>query len=195
MMRPPEISLAYIKRYPNSQRTRSWAGRLVMISSDNGFWREGARGYCYARDPNVWRIPFEEAFERTKHCGPEKRVRYVCAATHYSLREANKARQKEWDEGATIDLCYRAVELSGEVGEALNIVKKLEREMRGIRGSRATLNDLADELADVAICLDLLVQHAGIDLEDAIERKFNATSKKNGLITRLSLPKRGSYAS
>lgn len=102
-----------------------------------------------------------------------------------SLRIANCLRQAEWDRDAKIDLAYRAMELGGEVGEALNVCKKLERERRGIRGSRATTQQLAEELADVIICVDLIAAGEGIDLWAAVRDKFNATSEKVGLKTRL----------
>lgn len=100
------------------------------------------------------------------------------------LRVANTARQREWDPSDAITLAYRGNELAGEVGEACNVIKKLERERLGIRGSRAGLDALAEELADVLICLDLIAMQAGIDLGDATMRKFNATSEKYGLETR-----------
>jgi NTP pyrophosphatase (non-canonical NTP hydrolase) len=103
-----------------------------------------------------------------------------------TLRAANAARQKEWDAGGKIDLTYRGNELAGEVGEACNVIKKLERERLGIRGSRATVEDLASELADAMICLDLVAMAAGIDLEAAVRKKFNETSEKNGLDTRFA---------
>lgn len=93
------------------------------------------------------------------------------------LASANKHRQEIWGQK---DAMFAAVELAGEVGEALNVVKKLERERQGMAGSRATLEDLADELGDVAICLDLLAQRYGINLEKAIATKFNKTSRKMG---------------
>jgi hypothetical protein len=55
-------------------------------------------------------------------------------------------------------LLYRAVELGGEAGECLNVVKKLERKRLGI---------------------------AGIDLEAALVRKFNTSSEKLGAETRM----------
>jgi NTP pyrophosphatase (non-canonical NTP hydrolase) len=100
------------------------------------------------------------------------------------LRAANETRQREWDRDERITLVYRANELAGEVGEACNVAKKLERERMGIRGSRDTVAHLA-ELADVVICCDLLAMHEGIDLGAAVVAKFNATSEKNGLATRL----------
>jgi NTP pyrophosphatase (non-canonical NTP hydrolase) len=105
--------------------------------------------------------------------------------TFAALRTANEIRQAEWDGDAKIDLAYRAAEMAGEAGEACNVAKKIERERRGIRGSRATLADLADELADVVICVDLMAAGEGIDLAAAVARKFNATSEKVGLTTRI----------
>lgn len=102
-----------------------------------------------------------------------------------SLRAANAARQLEWDADNQITAAYRGNELAGEVGEACNVIKKLERERMGIRGSKASVAELADELADVLICADLIALHYGIDLEAAVARKFNATSEKVGLSTML----------
>lgn len=106
------------------------------------------------------------------------------------LRAANIARQAEWDPSDKITLTYRLNELAGETGEACNVGKKIERERLGIRGSRDTVEHLAEELADVVICADLVAMAEGIDLDAAIERKFNDTSEKVGLRTRLSLAAR-----
>ena len=106
---------------------------------------------------------------------------------HTSLRAANIARQKAWDTNDAITLSYRGNELAGEVGEACNVIKKLERERLGIRGSRDTVEHLAEELADVVICADLIAMSEGIDLNAAVAAKFNATSEKVGLPQRLSV--------
>ena len=90
----------------------------------------------------------------------------------------------EWDAGNQLTLSYRGNELAGEVGEACNVIKKLERERLGIRGSRDTLKHLAEELADVIICCDLIAMDCGLDLDAAVRAKFNATSEKVGLRTR-----------
>lgn len=111
------------------------------------------------------------------------------APTFTNLRDANIARDKEWNTGAErLSLTFRATELAGEVGEACNVVKKLERERLGIAGSRDTIEHLAEELADILICTDLLAMDAGIDLQAAVAAKFNATSEKVGLRTKLALP-------
>jgi NTP pyrophosphatase (non-canonical NTP hydrolase) len=101
------------------------------------------------------------------------------------LRQANADRQQEWDKAGGISLSYRGNELAGEVGEACNVLKKIERERLGIRGSRATVAQLAEELADVLICVDLIALHEGIDLWHAVAAKFNQTSEKYGLSTRI----------
>lgn len=106
---------------------------------------------------------------------------------HSTLRAANLARQAEWDAGNQLTAAYRGNELAGEVGEACNAIKKLERERLGIRGSRDTVEHLAEELADILICVDLIAMHYGIDMQSALESKFNATSNANGLETRLML--------
>lgn len=164
------------------------------------------------------------------------------------LHKANVARDKEWNPDSVCTLEFWGVELAGEIGEACNIIKKLERERLGMRGSRATLQDLTDELADGIICVDLIACHIKaladpkehltwlknkslarlgnemaaasgminhviasgnnqqlvsllciliqrieltarsqkIDLEAAVRNKFNATSEKYGLATRMS---------
>lgn len=105
-----------------------------------------------------------------------------------TLRAANIARQIEWQAGRDLPLLFRAVELAGEAGEACNIVKKLVREQLGVRGPRATVDQLADELADVVICTDLVALNIGINLDTAVIAKFNATSEKVGLATRMIAP-------
>lgn len=109
------------------------------------------------------------------------------------LAIANAARQQEWDpEDKTSNLAYRAAELAGEAGEAANVLKKLERERLGIRGSRATKEQLAEELADVVICASLAANVAGIDLWTAVVAKFNKTSEAVGLSVMLPVNERSS---
>lgn len=105
-----------------------------------------------------------------------------------ALRHANLERQALWCPEQVPDLAFRGVELAGEAGEVCNVIKKLERERLGWRGSRDTVEHLAEELADVIICADLIAIAAGIDLSAAVRAKFNATSEKVGLPTRLRSP-------
>jgi NTP pyrophosphatase (non-canonical NTP hydrolase) len=68
----------------------------------------------------------------------------------------------------------------GELGEAANIVKKLNRVRDGIKGNKQEFDDLraqlSRELADVFIYLDLMVQAAGFQLSEIVPRVFNAKS-------------------
>jgi|GEM_PF-1967663 len=72
----------------------------------------------------------------------------------------------------------------GELGEAANVLKKLNRVRDGITGNKETPEDLssmlADEIADAYIYMDLFAQAAGIDLPSAVRRKFDKTSEKIG---------------
>lgn len=104
-----------------------------------------------------------------------------------NLRAANVRRGEQWDgkPAALDDLSFRAMELGGECGEALNVAKKLVRQLTGRVGG-LTLEEarpmLAEELADVVICADRVAEVLGIDLETVITEKFNKTSLKHGLV-------------
>lgn len=78
-----------------------------------------------------------------------------------NLRAANEHRQREWDGHAKND-DWRMNELMGETGEVCNVLKKLHRERAGVPGSRADKEMLADEIADIVICLDLFLMTKGI---------------------------------
>lgn len=101
------------------------------------------------------------------------------------LQRVTRERDVQWDPDSVLNLSFRAVELAGETGELCNVVKKLERERLGLRGSRSNQQALREEIGDVLICLCLLANTADIDLEQAVIEKFNASSDKLGLDARL----------
>lgn len=72
----------------------------------------------------------------------------------------------------------------GELGEAANVAKKLNRVRDGIPGNSETEAELraalAVELADTFCYLDLLAQSEGVDLGEAVIEKFNYISRKIG---------------
>jgi NTP pyrophosphatase (non-canonical NTP hydrolase) len=74
----------------------------------------------------------------------------------------------------------------GELGEAANVAKKINRERDGIPGNTEPIEILrgylADEIADAFIYLDLLAQSQGIDLATAVRNKFDRTSEKIGYV-------------
>lgn len=79
---------------------------------------------------------------------------------------------------------------TGELGEAANIAKKLNRVRDGVPGNKETEPELRaalkDEVADVFIYLDLLAQSQGFSLADAVCAKFDRTSEKIGYPYRLT---------
>lgn len=97
------------------------------------------------------------------------------------LRKADIARDRVWNPDDKLSLSFKGNELAGEVGEACNILKKLDREALGLVGSRSDPAALAEELADVIICVDLIAMSFGIDLTEAVPRKFNKTSRLRNL--------------
>lgn len=101
------------------------------------------------------------------------------------LRAANIARDRQWNPDNLLTLTFRGNELAGEVGEACNILKKIERERLGLVGSRASLAALAHELADILICVDLIAMEFNLDLEPAVRSKFNNTSAERNLTVKL----------
>ena len=100
------------------------------------------------------------------------------------LRRANEIRDAEWYTGG-VSLSFRVMEVLAEAGELASEVKKLERHRLGFLGGSADRSNTANELADVIIAVDQLAMALNIDIAAAISKKFNATSVRYGLSTRL----------
>ena len=96
------------------------------------------------------------------------------------LRIANQKRANLWNRGVPTSPMFCMIELAGEVGEACNAMKKMERQSLEMVGGANDNGNLADELADVVICADLAAMAMGVDLGEAVARKFNKTSRKHG---------------
>lgn len=105
-----------------------------------------------------------------------------------TLREANKQRLPQFKnrkgetahasgDGSDWALSAWSNAVCGELGEAANLIKKIERGDLSLDEARA---DLADELADVATYLDILAFRAGVDLGEAVKNKFNRVSERVG---------------
>lgn len=113
--------------------------------------------------------------------------------TFKKLRAVNYLRQQRWLTGGvdTWTPSDWGLAMAGEAGEACNAIKKLNR-LRGKiasnnnpRTEARAIRDVGDELADVIVYADLLAQRLGIDLEEAVVRKFNAISKREAFPERL----------
>lgn len=108
---------------------------------------------------------------------------------HQKLRDANAARQAEWDPGDFANNHdWRVNELAGETGEVCNMLKKIHRERCGVPGSRVMKETLAEELADVVICADLVALTVGIPADTLHARQ---SLKHTALGEAASLTQRG----
>lgn len=79
-----------------------------------------------------------------------------------------------------------AADFGVAAGKLCNLVKKIQRERCGWPGSRASDVDLFFALHEVTSLLGHVVGRFRIDLAGAVRRKFNATSEKVGLKTRIA---------
>jgi NTP pyrophosphatase (non-canonical NTP hydrolase) len=77
----------------------------------------------------------------------------------------------------------------GELGEAANVVKKLNRYRDGVPGNKLSYAELQDmlrrELADTLVYLDLTSQAAGFSLENSVRQVFNQKSLEIGASHRI----------
>lgn len=109
------------------------------------------------REANLARLPlFKNKQGKLAHSKPD--------GSDWSLRE--------WSDAVT-----------GEHGELANLLKKLHRGDTGEVQQFTITNEtdrkeVAKEIADVAIYLDILAYRCGVDLGSAIISKFNEVSKR-----------------
>ena len=79
--------------------------------------------------------------------------------------------------------------LVGEVGEAANVVKKLNRYRDGVPGNKVPEAELRDqlrrELGDVFVYLDLMCQSLGFSIADVAADVFNTKSAEIGYPVKL----------
>jgi len=83
------------------------------------------------------------------------------------------------DEWSTSDWMTAVV---GEIGEAANIVKKLNRSRDGVPGNKQTDEELRvalrRELGDTFVYLDLMAQSLGFTIGEAAVEVFNSKSEE-----------------
>jgi NTP pyrophosphatase (non-canonical NTP hydrolase) len=94
--------------------------------------------------------------------------------TFRKLREKNLARVDVFHPLDSWSPTDWATAVAGEFGAACGLIKRLRR------GENVCLETLAYELADTVIYLDLLAARLGIDLERAVEEKFDIVSHRVG---------------
>ena len=93
------------------------------------------------------------------------------------LRKANLARLPAFGHDTVRDWTPSdwAMATTGELGELCNLLKKR------LRGEDIPQQDIAFELADTLIYLDLLAAVLDIDLAAAVIEKFNIVSVRRGI--------------
>lgn len=110
-----------------------------------------------------------------------------------TLREANKARLPQFKnpkgepahsepDGSDWSLSDWMTAVAGELGEAANIIKKVNRGDLSLDEARPLL---AKEYADVATYLDILAMRTGVDLGKAVKEKFNEVSDRVGSTVKI----------
>lgn len=113
--------------------------------------------------------------------------------TFDALRAANLARLPEFKnargepahtsvDGSDWALSAWSNAVLGELGEAANIIKKIERGDMTLEEARPAL---AREFADAQTYLDILAFRAGVDLGEATIEKWNEVSVRIGCSWRL----------
>lgn len=85
--------------------------------------------------------------------------------------------------GESIEALLTMLHAERAHGRAANLIKKIER---GDYMLDEVRTELAHELADVSIYLDILAMRCGIDLGEAIKAKFNAKSREVGSVVGLA---------
>lgn len=117
-------------------------------------------------------------------------MRALCLS---ALRFANIARLPQFKnrrgepahsepDGSDWSLAHWCNAVTGELGELANLIKKIERGDFTLEDVR---QEVADELADVQIYLDILAFRCGVDLAEATVSKFNRTSERVGSDVRI----------
>jgi NTP pyrophosphatase (non-canonical NTP hydrolase) len=119
---------------------------------------------------------------------PDRKVEAKMPMTFGQFSEANRARC-ESPQGFKHPLTGWSTSdwmtaLVGEVGEAANVVKKLNRYRDGVPGNKVPEGELRAqlrrELGDVFVYLDLMAQSLGFSIADAAAEVFNAKSAEIG---------------
>lgn len=87
------ITLEWLNTTTGTKFLEKNAHALVFIISDNGIWRQESRGYTDSFESGgVYRL--KEAYLNTRHCGPEKSVRYKLIPATELLSMINRANSR-----------------------------------------------------------------------------------------------------
>ena len=110
--------------------------------------------------------------------------------TFAEVRKATLSRVEEWHGLNKWSVMEWACAMAGEAGETCNVAKKMSRIEGGFAYRKEEIGqdltpNLAEEAADTFIYLDLLCASRGIDLAEAVKKKFNSVSEAYGFSQRI----------
>lgn len=110
-------------------------------------------------------------------------LRRGCAARLPEFRNNKGEISHSQADGSDWSLNDWMTAVTGELGEAANVLKKVRRGDLTLEEARPKLTQ---EFADVVIYLDILAAQASIDLGEAVIKTFNEKSVKVGSRVRLA---------
>lgn len=106
--------------------------------------------------------------------------------SRYNLERCQRWHPKGIDSWSLSDWATAA---AGEMGEACNVIKKMNRVRDGLVGNKESEKELQEqlgqEIADTVIYLNLLSTRAGLNFGEIIRNKFNAVSIRNNFPDRI----------
>lgn len=111
--------------------------------------------------------------------------------TFQQLAEVNITRCRRWHDPNSWNPQMWGLAAAGEMGECCNALKKLWRHDNSIQQNAVTtdreklLQNVAFEIGDTVVYLDLLAQRLGLKLEDCVRDTFNRISVREGFPERL----------
>lgn len=111
--------------------------------------------------------------------------------TFNDLSSVSIARTRRWHDPQSWSPQMWGLAAAGEMGECANALKKLHRHDEGIQQNAASadretlVRNVAMEIGDTVVYLDLLAQRLGLRLEDCVRDTFNRVSVREGFPERL----------
>lgn len=116
--------------------------------------------------------------------------------TFAQVSEINRKRANRWHNGfPSKNDAWTGADwsnaMAGEAGETCNVVKKIRRYDIGIQQAEdperdvLIINELAKEIGDTYLYLDLLAQYYGLSIDACVAYTFNRVSEREGFPERI----------
>jgi NTP pyrophosphatase (non-canonical NTP hydrolase) len=183
-MPPDKIALQRAEFDAYKELAKQW-GRLEMTAIVDDDYLAVRRDYERALEAFLLACAFNRPVKMAVTEAPARTDSFLA-----TLRAANLSRVVRFGHGDIKALhgwgpMQWGCALAGEVGELCNFLKKYERQMPSDPSLEDLSIEIAGEIADVLIYLDLLAAYFDFDLTRVVTTKFNRTSKAKGFPERL----------